>query len=92
MTLAIGSVSIPVFQVTGYSGDELAVSGLPTDGSLGLAFLEVESIVGEWTGGFDRHLIAFVGGRHVSPEVQFDPAGAPSSFYAAPPSGWAFVV
>lgn len=92
MALAIGSVSILVHEVTGYSGDVLTVPSLPTDGSLGLAFLEVDGAVGEWIGGFDRHLIAFVGGNHTSNEVQFDPAGAPSSFYAAPPSGWAFVV
>lgn len=92
MALAIGSVSIPVFEVTGVDGsDVLIVPSLPTDGSLGLAFLECDPSAGEWQGGMDRHLIAFIGGGSGN-TMNYDPTGAPPMVSAYAPNGWAFVI
>lgn len=86
-TLAIGTVGVPVFEITGLSSSQLVAAGLPTDGSLVLAFLENGS--GGTFASTDRRLVAFNGQGGDSVSHSFVPTvGSQQDVW--PPSGWAF--
>ena len=88
MSINLGAVGVPVLQATGVAGDgSLIVPGAPTDGSLALAFVEVEPAVGEFNGRV-RQIMAPLGTPTTT--VNFTPNGG-SSMPVYAPSGWDFL-
>lgn len=95
-TLLLGCVGIPEFVVASidYTNPDihkLVISGLPTDGSIALAYVSMGTI-GTWTNGvttFDRHLIAFTGTSSSSSATGRDASVSPpenDAFHF--PAGW----
>lgn len=93
-TLNLGSVGITEYAITEMAEDGITavVPGLPTDGSLALAFLTLPSTIGTWSGTSppDRFLIAFTGGRLGGKSVTFAAPGVPPG-PLLPPAGWNFI-
>jgi hypothetical protein len=90
--MKIGVVEIPEFEVTGVSGSELIVPGLPTDGSIGLAILKPTPGVVEFNGSYARFFVAFTGGGGSASHSIHLPGPPAESKDAYPPSGWAYFV
>jgi len=86
--LGVGSIDLHSYEITGNPGNVLSfVSAPPTDGSVLLAQVTVDSLVGSFGNGRQHALIIFRGGSSAGTATDYTPEGEgaePSDL----PVGW----